>query len=203
MRKIIIAIGREKGSGGQYIGELLAERLDIKCYDREIINETAKVSGFAKEFIEQYEEKKPSSFLYSLAMGTSEYNQPLQQQLYSAQAKVIREIAEKESCIFIGRCADYVLKDFPELTSVFISADRKDCVCRIMKTSSVSREEAELMIRRTNKSRAEYYNHFTDKKWGLSRNYDLSVNSSALTIDGTVNLIVDYINLKGRYKDSV
>lgn len=79
MRKIIIAIGREKGSGGQYIGELLAERLDIKCYDREIINETAKVSGFAKEFIEQYEEKKPSSFLYSLAMGTSEYNQPLQQ----------------------------------------------------------------------------------------------------------------------------
>lgn len=201
MNKIIIAIGRSKGSGGQYIGELLAERLGIKCYDREILNETARESGFAKEFIEQYEEKKPSSLLYSLAMGTTMYNQPLQQQLFISQAKVIKEIAARESCIFIGRCADYVLRDEPDLLSVFVHAPIQDCVKRVKLTSDIPQPEAELMIKQTNKSRAEYYRYFTDRIWGNYKNYHLSLNSSDLTAEGAADLILEYLNLRWKYRN--
>lgn len=199
MKKVIIAIGRSKGSGGQYIGELLAERLGIKCYDREILNETVRQSGFAKEFIKQYEEKKPSSLLYSLAMGTNMYNQPLQQQLFIAQAKVIKAIAAKESCIFIGRCADYVLRDELGLLSVFVHAPMQDCVKRVKLTTDITSPEAEQIIKQTNKSRAEYYRFFTDRIWGNYKNYHLSLNSSDLTPEGAADLILEYLKLRWKY----
>lgn len=201
--KIIITIGREKGSGGHYIGKLLASQLGIKCYDSEILYETAKQSGFTKEFIEQFEERKPSSFLYSLVMGstTVAYNQPLHQQLYLAQAKVIKDIAERESCIFVGRCADYVLRNMPELLSVFVHASMSDCVKRVQMTTNITTPEAELLIMRSNKTRSEYYRHFTDGIWGNSKNYHLCVNSSDLTADGAADLIMEHLKIREKYQN--
>ncbi|WP_418746700.1 AAA family ATPase [Frisingicoccus sp.] len=201
--KTIITIGREKGSGGHYIGQLLAVRLGIKCYDNEILYETAKQSGFTKEFIEEFEEKRPSRFLYSLAMGNAavSYNQPLHQQLYLAQTKVIKDIAERESCIFVGRCADYVLRDMPEVLRVFVHASMSDCVKRIQMTTNVTRQEAELLIMRTNKTRSEYYRHFTDKTWGNSKNYHLSIDSSDLTADGAADLIMEHLKIREKYQN--
>lgn len=202
-KKIVIAIGRGKGSGGHYIGELLASRLGIKCYDSEILYETAKRSGFAKEFMEEYEEKKPASFLYSLVTGsTGTYIQPLQQQLYLAQANAIKEIAQKESAVFVGRCSNYVLREFPELLSVFVYAPLEDCVKRVKRTVSIPDGEAEMLILRTNKSRSEYYRHFTDEKWGDARNYHLSVNSSDVAVDGAVDLILEYLKIREKYQKS-
>lgn len=201
--KTVIAIGREKGSGGHYIGKLLASRLGIKCYDNEILYETAKQSGFTKEFIEQYEERKPSSFLYSLVMGstTISYNQPLHQQLYLAQTKVIKDIAERESCIFVGRCADYVLRNMPELLSVFVHASMNDCVKRVQMTKNITAQEAELLIMRTNKMRSEYYRHFTDRSWGSAKNYHLSIDSSILTADGATDLIMEHLKIREKYQN--
>lgn len=201
MDKKIITIGRGKGSGGHYIGELLASRLGIKCYDSEILYETAKNSGFTKEFIEQYEEKKPNSFLYALVMGSTSmaYNQPLQQQLYLTQANVIKDIAARESCIFVGRCADYVLKEMPELLKVFVHAPLEDCIKRVQITNKITPQEAELAILRIDKARSEYYHHFTDEKWGYSKNYHLCIDSSEVTVDGAVDLIVKYLELKEKY----
>lgn len=200
----IITIGREKGSGGHYIAQLLSARLGIKCYDSEILYETAKQSGFTKEFIEQFEEKNPSSFLYSLIMGSTavSYNQPLHQQLYLAQTKVIKDIAERESCIFVGRCADYVLKNMPELLSVFVHASMSDCVKRIQMTTNITPQEAELLIMRTNKTRSEYYRHFTDEIWGSSKNYHLSIDSSDLTADGAADLIMEHLKIREKYQNN-
>lgn len=154
------------------------------------------------EIIEQYEERKPSSFLYSLVMGSSavSYNQSLHQQLFMAQADVIKELARKESCVFVGRCADYVLRDVPDLFSVFVHASLPDCVRRVKKASNMTDQEAEMLIMRTNKARSEYYRHFTDKKWGASGNYHLTIDSSDLTADGAAELILEYLKLREKYR---
>lgn len=202
-KKRIITIGRGKGSGGHYIGKLLASRLGIQCYDSEILYETAKSSGFTKEFIEQYEEKKPNSLLYSLVTGSvsAAYHQPLQQQLYLAQSNVIKDIAQKESCIFIGRCADYVLRDLPELLSAFVHAPLTDCIQRVqMINRTMTPQEAKMAILCTDKARSEYYEHFTEQKWGDSKNYHLSIDSSKITADGAADLIMNYLEIRKVYK---
>lgn len=200
MSKIIITIGREKGSGGHYIGDLLAKELGIRCYDKELLAETARISGFSKQFIEKYEEKKPSSLLYTLASGMSSntYSYPLHQQVFLAQSNAIREIAERESCVFIGRCADYVLRERTDVLNCFVHAPAADRIERIIQQEQIRPAEAEMLMLRTDRDRASYYTYFTDHTWGASKSYHLSFDTSKTTIPGAVNLILEFIKTAKR-----
>lgn len=192
---MIITIGREKGSGGHYAGELLAKQLGIQCYDKSLLIETAKKSGFSQEFIEAHEEQTPTSRYISFAAGimSSEYSHPVHQQVFEAQSKVIREIAERGSCVFVGRCADFVLRDRTDVIKCFVHAPFQKRIERIMKVENISQTEAERLIRKADKSRASYYTFFTDRTWGEAKNYHITIDTSIATIPGTVDLIVDFL----------
>ena len=173
MANLVITIGRENGSGGRQLGSELAAALGVKCYDSELINETAKASGFAKSFVETHEEQRPGSFLYSLVTGGGVVadEQPFPVQIFQAQSEVIRTIAARESCVIVGRCADYVLRDTPA--------------------------EAEKRIRQVDKERAAYYNFFSSKRWGDAQAYDLCVNTDGLEISEVAKLVLRYLELRG------
>lgn len=189
----IITIGRSKGSGGRYVGEQLAERLGIPCYDSEILKKTALKSGFAEQFVKENEEKRPSSFLYSIVMGASRDVQPLQQQLYMFQQQTIQELAEKGPCVFVGRCADYALRDRKNVINCFIHAPMDSRIARTCKRENVSPEEAKAIIQRTDKARSDYSKHFTGWNWGAAHRYHLSIDTSILSISGAVDMIVDFL----------
>lgn len=204
MDKIIITIGREKGSGGHYIGEMLAEKLNIRCYDKELLAETAKASGFSERFIEGHEEKKPSGLLYSLASTITPniYSHPVQQQVFLAQSDVIRDLAEQGSCIFVGRCADYILRDRTDTLNCFVHAPISDRIDRIVQYEGMEIGEAEKHILQTDRDRAAYYMHFTDHIWGSSKNYHLSFNTSKTTVQGAVDVILNFIQTLKQYRPS-
>lgn len=202
-KKTIVTIGREFGSGGREIGHLVAERLNVSCYDNELITQVAKKSGFCEEILKKHDEKPTGSFLYSLVMD-SYYNHntilgqagmPLSQQLFLAQFNTIKTIASKEDCVFIGRCADYALKDDFNILSVFINSDDKSKIERISKRHNVSAQKAREMMIKTDKKRASYYNYYTDKRWGNSSSYDLCINSGKLGIEKTAELILSYLDI--------
>lgn len=214
MRNLIIAIGREFGSGGKEIGTKLAEKLNIKCYDSELLSVAAKESGFCEEILQKNDEKPTNSFLYSLVMDTysmSGYtaapfvDMPLNHKVFLAQFEAIKKLAAEESCIIVGRCADYALADNPDCFSVFIHADMDFRLARIKedmeKQEKTFKDDNKLIdfISKTDKKRANYYNYYSSKKWGDSRSYDLTLNSSVLGIDKTVDMILNYIKI--RYPD--
>ena len=199
--KKIITIGRQFGSGGGDIGKALAKELNIKCYDKEILFEAAKESGMCDVVAEQYDECGQQSFLYSLAttgfFGTQIDYQPINAKLYNAQFKLIRKIAsEEESSIFIGRCADYVLEEEKELLRVYISADLDYRIRKISEKYDIKESEALKLIQRRDKQRAAYYNFYTCKKWSEVSSYDLCINSADVGVDGAVQLILNYLNLR-------
>jgi cytidylate kinase len=208
MRNLVIAIGREFGSGGKEIGTKLSERLHIKCYDSELLSITAKESGYCEEILQKNDEKPTNSFLYSLVMDTysvSGYtsapfvDMPLNHKVFLAQFEAIKKLASQESCIIVGRCADYALADNPDCFSVFIHADMDFRMARIKADSDKEfKDDNKLMdfINKTDKKRANYYNYYSSKRWGDARSYDLSVDSSALGIDKTVDLIIEYIKIR-------
>ena len=191
MANLVITIGRENGSGGRQLGSELAEALGVKCYDSELINETAKASGFAESFVQSHEEQRPGSFLYSLVTGGGVISdeQPFPVQIFQAQSEVIRAIAARESCVIVGRCADYALAENPNLLSLFISAPLEDRIARVAKRQKVTPEEAKSLIQKTDKRRASYCEYYASKKWGAVDAYDFCLNSSALGLGGTVELI--------------
>lgn len=197
----VIAIGRQFGSGGREIGEKLAKKLQVKCYDKEILSESAKNSGLCEEIFQNNDEKPTSSFLYSLVMdvsggnysGSAYLDMPLNHKVFLAQFHTIQKIAEKESCIFIGRCADYALAENPNLLRIFIHAPLRDRISRIAKIHDLSEKQAKELIQKTDKKRASYYNYYSNGKWGDAANYDLSINSSVLGIDGTIDALYDFI----------
>ena len=203
-KKIIITIGREYGSGGREIGRLLAEKLGIKCYDKELLTLASKESGLSEELFKSNDEKPTNSFLYSLVMDTysvgystsSFIDMPLNHKVFMAQYDTIKKLAESESCVIVGRCADYALKNCPECISVFIKASMEFKIDRIMKLYDYSENKAKDIITKTNKKRSNYYNFYTNKRWADSRSYDLCIDSSELGIDNSVELIMHYINLK-------
>lgn len=202
-KKFVITIGREYGSGGREIGRLLAEKLNVKCYDKELLAIASKNSGISEELFKSNDEKPTNSFLYSLVMDTysvgystsSFIDMPLNQKVFMAQYDTIKKIAENESCIIVGRCADYVLKDFPNVVSVFIKADMDFKAERIMKLFDYSDSKARDIINKTNKKRANYYNYYSNKKWADSRSYDLCLDSSKLGIENTADIIIEYLNM--------
>ena len=202
-KKIIITIGRQYGSGGRYVGKKLAEQLGIAFYDKELINLASKESGICGEFFEKADERNSGSLLKALAMGFSMNNAIFQsndylsnESLFQIQSDVIRKVAAEQSCILVGRCADYALESYKNVVSVFIHADLDARIRRIARIYNLTDAKAKDMILKTDKKRAGYYNYYTNKKWSDSKSYELCLTSSELGIDGTANAIIDYVKLK-------
>ncbi len=197
----VITIGREYGSAGRQIGMALAAELGIKCYDKELLALAAKDSGLTEELFHTHDEKPTNSFLYSLVMDTysmgystpSFIDMPLNQRVFMAQHDSIKKLAESESCIIVGRCADYALKNHPACITVFIKAEMDAKIKRIMRLYGYNENKARDLIVKTDKKRANYYNFYSNKKWGDSRSYDLCIDSSKLGIDGTVAMLKAYV----------
>ena len=202
MDKIIITIGRQFGSGGRMIGEMLAKKLGIAFYDKELISLAAKESGMNPEIFDSVDEKATNSLLYSLSMGLYNFGSgfsamgdlPVNDQLYLLQHKIIKEIAEKESCVIVGRCADYILRERTDCVNIFFYADMEFRKRESVEKHGIEESRAEHIITRTDKSRANYYSFYSGQKWGMAENYDLCINSSKLSKDNIVDLIIDYIN---------
>ena len=204
--KNIITISRQYGSGGREIGEKLAEKLGIPFYDNKLISLAAKESGFAESAFENVENKATSSLLYSIAMGINAYGNrdigfthlSLDDQIYLAQSDVIRKIAAEGPCVIVGRCADYVLKDFKNVVHIFIWADinyRKD---RAINQYHLPAQKADEEIIKADKRRANYYNYHATGKWGKAENYHLSIRSDFIGIDNSVDCIIRYLEFGER-----
>ncbi len=200
-QKTIITIGRQFGSGGHEIAKTLAESLAIPFYDKEVIVEAAKKTGLDENLFKNAEERTVSSFLYSVALGAyapagSLTGLPftnLNEMIFQAQSKVIQELANEGSCVFVGRCADHVLKDYPNCFRIFVYADPEARMQRVMDIYKIKEAEAEEMMTKTDKKRASFYHYYTGKKWNNFQNYDLCLNSGKLEIDGAVETILSYI----------
>lgn len=201
MANQIYTIGREFGSNGRFVGEELAKRLGIKMYDKELLQQAAKDSGFCEEIFENHDEKPTNSFLYSLVMDTYSANgyttasfldMPLNHKVFLAQFETIKKIAERESCVILGRCADYALADFDDVINVFVKADMSYRIKSTAKRLNITETKAKDMVLKQDKQRASYYNYYTSKKWGDSKSYDLCLDSSKLGIDGCVDMILKF-----------
>ena len=201
MSHYVYTIGREFGSGGKEIGVALANRLGVKCYDKELLKEASKESGFCAEIFENHDEKPTNSFLFSLVMDTYSFggyssapfmDMPLNHKIFLAQFDTIKKIADKESCVIVGRCADYALADHANCIHTFVHADLEYRTQRIAKKMKLTPNKARDMIQKTDKQRASYYNYYTSKKWGDSRGYDLTLDSGRIGVEGCVNLILAY-----------
>lgn len=198
-KKIIINLGRQIGSGGRIIAKMLAD--DFKCgfYDRELLTIAAKESGFCEKFFEQNDEQK--GFFHSLfhlhtpfvGDGSFYDNDFSQEGLFKFQSDTIRKLASEGSCLFVGRCADYVLRDFDNVVNVFVTANLDDRVEEICKRKECDREAALKIIENGEKERSTYYNYYTGKKWGDSSSYDLCVNTSLLGLEATEAYIKEFI----------
>ena len=204
MANKIYTIGREFGSGGREVGEKLAQKLGIKLYDKELLQQAAKDSGFCEEIFENHDEKPTNSFLYSLVMDTysvSGYSaapfldMPLNHKVFLAQFETIKKIAEKESCVIVGRCADYALSDNPDCINVFIHADLEVRIKNVSKNLNITENKARDIINKTDKQRASYYNYYTSKKWGDSKSYNLSLDAGKLGTDNCVEMILKFREL--------
>ena len=197
-KKIIITIARQYGSGGREIGERVAELLGIPIYDKEIITDAASKGELNAETIKQVDETHASSLLYTLAMGSNilgttlhfGYKMPLNDKLFILQSDVIKEYASQGSCVIIGRCSDYVLKDEESLLRLFIYGDLEHRAERVrQRHPEIKSSQIIDVINKTDKRRSSYYNFYTGNKWGKYDNYDMAINSSTLGIEGTAQLI--------------
>ncbi|MBE6701889.1 MAG: cytidylate kinase-like family protein [Ruminococcaceae bacterium] len=200
--KLAITIGRQFGSGGRDIGVRVGELLGIKVYDKELLIMAAEKRGISPDYLRRVDEKAASSLLYTLAMGSSIYSArhlgvdvPINDQLFITQTEIIKEAAEAGTAIFIGRCADYVLRNHPHRLSFFIYSDYESRVHRVMERHECGRSEAESLINKTDKKRINYYNFYTGKKWGKFENYHMSLDSSLLGVEGTAQMIANLIKI--------
>ena len=197
--KKIITIGRELGSGGRTIGKMVANRLGIPYYDRELIDEAAEKSGLATKYVESKEQRVTNSFLYNLAMGTSygygilqdanRQTLPLSEQIYETQSEVITKFANQGRCVIVGRCADQILAERDDVFRVFIYADMDRRVERGIREYGMAKQTARKEIEKSDKERSRHYNMFTDKTWGDRHNYDLLLNSSKLDYENCAKII--------------
>lgn len=197
-KKVVITIARQYGSGGREIGEHVAKLLGIPLYDKELITDAAAKGTLNEEIIKSADESAANSLLYTLAMGSNVlgttmsfgYKMPLNDKLFILQSEVIKEYAQKGSCVIIGRCSDYVLRNEKNVLRIFIYGDldhRKERVAE--RHPEIKSSQIIDVINKTDKRRASYYNFYTGNKWGKYDNYDMAVNSSTLGIEGTANII--------------
>ena len=197
-KNIIITVARQYGSGGREIGEKIAKELDIPLYDKELITDAASKGSLDTEVIKSIDESAANSLLYTLAMGSNVlggamhfgYKMPLNDKLFILQSEAIKEYAKSGSCVIIGRCADYVLRDEENVFRLFVYGDLEHRKARVMERHpEVKATQVVDVINKTDKRRASYYNFYTGSKWGKFDNYDMLINSSTLGIDGAVHLI--------------
>lgn len=202
--KYVITIGRQFGSGGSEIGRIVAQKLGIKYYDKELLAAAAKSSGVNTEFFEASDERSPSFFAstniwsfnigYNLGNFFSTEVSFSDDNLYRAQSETIQALADESPCVIVGRSADHVLRNHPCIISVFISSSEEECIKRIIARGDSNNEtSAREMAEKKNKLRANYYNFYTDKEWGNATSYDLCVDSSKLSIEQVADIIVEYV----------
>lgn len=203
--QFVITIGRQFGSGGREIGRLVAEKLGIDYYDKELLTEASKSTGMNSDFFEAADERSPRFFSSLMAFSTGFHggsfvigNSPISNDnIYHQQSEVIEALAERSSCVILGRTADYILRNHPNAISIFIHASIDSCVERIMRRDRCKTvDEARALAEKRNKLRAEYYNFYTDKRWGESMSYDLSIDSSKQSVEQTADIIVDYVKTR-------
>ena len=202
--KIVITIARQYGSGGRTIGEMLSKRLGIHYYDKELMKLASDDSGINEALFANADEKIKSSNLFKIAHRV--YHGELilpesddfvsTQNLFNYQAKIIKELADQESCVIVGRCADFILKDYDNVLSVFIHAPHEYCMEQAAKKHSMPSKELEKFILKTDKHRADYYKYYTGREWTDARNYDLCLDSSKLGYERCVEEIIAYINVR-------
>ena len=196
MRKVVITIGREFGSGGREIGLKLSEKLEIPFYDKKLILHTAEKTNIEESIIEKHDEQH-SFPVFSSSNIFDIYQMPMSDRIYIAQADVIRDIASQGSCIIVGRCADFILDEDPDVFKVFITAPMHDKIERKRPIlEGKSDNEIRSHISKIDKKRAKYYTYYTDRTWGCAATYNLCVDSSILGIDGTVELIANAISMR-------
>lgn len=205
MKNIVITIARHFGSGGKTIGKMLSEDLGIGFYEHEIIEMASEDSGIAEELFNQADEKLKRTPLFFgkahgeykgklIAPGSDEFVSD--HNLFNYQAKIIRELAQRESCVIIGRAADYVLKDYDNVVSVFVHASRKYCVEQAVERRAYVGKDVEKFVERIDKYRSDFYRYYTGQEWTDARNYDLCLNSERLGFEGTMEAIEEYIKVR-------
>ena len=203
MKKKIVTISRQYGSGGRYIGENLAKAMGVPCYDEKLIDMVAKESGFAQSFVAEKGERMTGSLLFNIASSLSFANNvfstnngvTLQDEIYFTQNRIIKELADKGPCVIVGRCADYILREREDCLNVFIFADNESKIERAEKYFNITREEAPAVLKKKDKARANHYKYYTDQEWGMASNYDLCLNSGLIGIEGCVEAIQQVLEL--------
>lgn len=202
--KNIITIGRQFGSAGHDIGELIAEGLGYEFYDKKLVEIAAKNSNMSNEVVESIDEKATSSLLYSLASGSYSlrgingplyYEMPLNDKLFLAQSDIIKNIAAKNNSIIVGRCADYVLDDVDgiNLINIFVHAPLEFRIKRVMEALNISEKQAKDKIAKADKQRKTYYGYYANRDWGKMTNYDICINSAKMGISESADMIINYI----------
>ncbi len=205
MENIVVTIARQYGSHGHAIGRRLAEELNMAYHDKSLIEMAAQISGISKEELQNADERATPSFLYSIATGNYDvyplsvnlapYEMPINDKLFNLQCDIIRAEAEKGPSVFVGRCADYILSDRKNVIRVFLYAKLDTRVKRVAKHHNITEQDARVLIYKTDKKRANYYNYYTSLKWGKSDNYDIMIDTTNLDVDGTVRIIKEYVRL--------
>lgn len=200
--KYIITIGRTFGSGGRQLGRLIADRLGISFYDKRLLVEAAQMAGYNIEYLEKNDERAPRIMGGVIPFASGFY--PVSwigdavsgsDSIYKAQTEFMRELANTKPCVIVGRSADYVLRDFDNVVNIFVHAPMEDCVRRILTRSECSNAgEARTLAERTNKLRANFYNFYTEKRWGEARSYDLTFDSSRLPLEAIADMVIDYVH---------
>ena len=202
MDKFYITIGRQYGSGGKEIGQKLAARLEVPFYDKEIIDMAVEKSGLSREIVETAELRAKSSFSYSLSsamnFGEGLISEPVSvnEKLFITQFDVINQIGETGEGVIVGRCADYILKDMPGVTNIFIHGELEDRIKRCIEVYGVDKKKAKETVMTYDKARANYYNYHTCQKWGQYSNYNLAINSSYISEEKAADLIVEYLKMR-------
>lgn len=198
-KNFVLNIGRQLGSGGHAIGTILAKEFGIKFYDKEVLDLAAQESGFSKYFFERDDEHRGfvkslfNSIIPFTSSGDPYGNQLSSESLFKFQSDAIKKAAERESCVFVGRCADYVLRDHPRCVNIFISANMEDRVARLMQNLQISAQEAEKRALEGDDKRASYYNYYSALTWGEAATYHICINSSVLGLEGTADFLKSFI----------
>ena len=189
-KHVVITIAREYGSGGRYIGRLIADKLGIKFYDKDFVTTLSEQTGLSEEYIENNEQRRNT--LDALNNGYY-FNLSNSDELFVKESKLIKELAEKESCVIIGRCSDFILKDNEDTINIFVYSNMEDKVKRVVERYGINQKDAEKEIKNIDKQRSNHYKHYTGKKWGENQNYDLCINSDALGVEKSADLICEMI----------
>lgn len=198
-KNFVLNIGRQLGSGGHAIGTILAKEFGIKFYDKEVLDLAAQESGFSKYFFERDDEHRGfvkslfNSIIPFTSSGDPYGNQLSSESLFKFQSDAIKKAAERESCVFVGRCADYVLRDHPRCVNIFISANMENRVARLMQKLQIDAQEAEKRALEGDDKRASYYNYYSALTWGEAATYHICINSSVLGLEGTADFLKSFI----------